>query len=244
MSNFDKYKRKGDIHWQEAFSRSIFKFNAYLRARYDIALKFLGDIKEKTILDMGAGDCAFSFLLAKKGAKIIAVDSSKEGLEYGKRNFEKKKFEGKFLESDVSKTGLQDSSVDMAISLDVIEHLEDQESLVGEASRVLKPGGVFVVSTPYRLSEKPAPYHIKEFYPEELKNLLEKYFTDIEIIESHHILWTSLYSYRGPIIHLPWAKYLINILALWFRKNIFLEDSSSGGDKDKYTQIICRAIKK
>lgn len=244
MSSFDKYQKRGDIHWQEAFSHSIFKFNAYLRARYDLALDFLGDVKGKTILDIGAGDCALTSLIAKKGAKVIAIDNEEEGLELGKKHFKKLSLKADFLLSDVYKILLVDGVADAIVSADVIEHLEHPETHIKEAARLLKSGGQFVITTPYRLSEKLAPHHVHEFYPSELKTLLKKDFTDIQIKETHHIFWYSLYSFgRLPIIRRPLFKYLINIMSLWLGKNPFLKDDTDRKKKDFYTQIICSCRK-
>lgn len=245
QTDFKKYKEKGDVHWQEAFSRSPFKFNAYLNARYKIVLNFLGDIKGKNVVDIGAGDCALTSLIAEKEAKVIAVDNSKEGLEYGKDNFEKKKLKGEFLITDVYNIPLADASADVVVSSDVIEHLDNPEKLLKEVSRILKTGGQIIISTPYRISEKPSdPYHTHEFYPGELKLLMEKYFTNIKIKESHHIFWFSLYNFKCPITRKPIFKYFINALTLWFGYNPFLRDDSMRRKRDYYTQITLSAFLK
>jgi ubiquinone/menaquinone biosynthesis C-methylase UbiE len=243
--DFKKYKEKGDVHWQEAFSYSPFKFNAYLNARYKMVFNFLGDIKGKTVVDMGAGDCALTSLMAEKGAKVIAVDNSKEGLEYGKDNFEKKKLKGEFLVADIYNMPLASASANIVVSSDVIEHLDDPEKLLKEASRILKTGGQIIISTPYRISEKPSDlYHTHEFYPNELKSLIEKYFTNIKIKESHHIFWFSLYNFKYPITKRPLFKYLINSFVLLTGRNPFLRDDSKRGKRDYYTQITLSAFLK
>ena len=47
---------------------------------------------------------------------------------------------------------LPDASVDLAYSVEVLEHLEDQFAFLREVQRVLRPGGRFVVTTPNVLS--------------------------------------------------------------------------------------------
>ena len=47
---------------------------------------------------------------------------------------------------------LPDASVDLAYSVEVLEHLEDQFGFLREVQRVLRPGGRFVVTTPNVLS--------------------------------------------------------------------------------------------
>ena len=41
---------------------------------------------------------------------------------------------------------------DSVVSLQTIEHLWDQEGFVRECARVMRPGGLFVLSTPNRLT--------------------------------------------------------------------------------------------
>ena len=57
---FGKYKAKGACHWKET-QRSIFKFNAYQEARFKWVLRSLGDVKGKTVLDVGCGDGALTY---------------------------------------------------------------------------------------------------------------------------------------------------------------------------------------
>ncbi len=232
-------------HWQEAFSKSIFKFNAYLKARYQNILDFLGnDLSDKVIVDLGAGDCALTSLILKKRANVIAVDNSSDFLAIGQKFLgEEKKI--KTVEADANNVPLEDNVADFVVSADVIEHLEDYQGHVDEIARLLKTGGKLILSTPYRLGEIPAPKHTKEFYPDELKSMLVKDFENIEIKESHHIFWYSLYTFgRWPIFRRPIFKYLINILTLWFKKNPFLKDATRRGNKDYYTQITIQATRK
>jgi len=244
MNEFDKYKKRGDIHWQEAFSRSPFKFNAVLRARYQVASDFLGETKNKVVLDIGAGDCALSSLFAKNGAKVLAVDSSSEGLEFGRAHFKRLGLAGKFILADVYRVPLLDATADAVVLADVIEHLDRPLDALKEARRLLRPGGCLVLTTPYRLREIPAPQHVREFYPAELRSLLAAAgFTVVEIKESHPVFWHALYTSRGPFLSRPFGKYLVNMAALWLNKNPFLRDSRRRGKNDIFTQIACRAIK-
>jgi SAM-dependent methyltransferase len=59
----------------------------------------------------------------------------------------------------------------------VIEHLQRPREFVSECTRVLRPGGVLILSTPNRLTFSPEgirnPFHTVEFSPGELRTLLE-----------------------------------------------------------------------
>ena len=145
---------------------------------------------------------------------------------------------GSFLLADVYDISLPSCSADAILSCDVIEHLENPAAHLKEIHRLLKPGGKLVLSTPCRLSEHPHDkYHIHEFYPNELRKILEEIFSVIAIKESHHILWFGLYSLNIPIIRRPLLKYAINAFSLWFGKNPFLKDDIKRGKRDYYTTI-------
>jgi SAM-dependent methyltransferase len=80
---------------------------------------------------------------------------------------------------------LPDGFADVFISLETIEHVEDDVALIEETFRVLKPGGIFVCSTPNREITNPGtsiadapwnPYHIREYNLDEFRARLESRF--------------------------------------------------------------------
>lgn len=76
---------------------------------------------------------------------------------------------------------LPDNTFDCVITFQVIEHIQDDESFVREIARVLKPGGQLIVTTPNKkMSLTRNPWHIREYTITELKDLLAKYFTQVE----------------------------------------------------------------
>src|SRR6478752_5522388 len=76
-------------------------------------------------------------------------------------------------------TGLDyDESADVVVNFQVIEHLWDQGQFVGECRRVLRPGGMLLMSTPNRITFSPGrdtplnPFHTRELNAKELTELL------------------------------------------------------------------------
>ncbi len=242
---FTRYKDQGAFHWAQMETRSLWKYNAYQAAAYELALNALGDVRGKTVVDIGAGDGALSSLIVRKGANVTVVDNQQAGLDVAKKMIEQRGLSATFVQGDAGHTTLPDGFADAVMCSELIEHLDHPESLVAEAYRILKPGGAFVVTTPHKLGEIPmSQFHVHEFFPTELKELVATTFSDVTVLESHHVFWFSFYGYRFPMLRrLQIGKPIVNMLALWFRFNPFLYDASTRGKRDYYAQLTLRATK-
>jgi len=77
----------------------------------------------------------------------------------------------------------EDNKFDSLVSFQVIEHIEDDETFIYELNRVLKPGGIAVLTTPNRLmSLTRNPWHIREYTFQELGAKLLKHFSKVEVL--------------------------------------------------------------
>tara|TARA_Y100001970_G_C14239315_1_gene863875 strand:- start:3078 stop:3815 length:738 start_codon:yes stop_codon:yes gene_type:complete len=75
---------------------------------------------------------------------------------------------------------------DLALNIEVIEHVREAEELIKNISKVLKSSGVLYLTTPngdYVKNEPPHynPDHVKHYTRKELDKLLKKYFNNVEI---------------------------------------------------------------
>ena len=77
---------------------------------------------------------------------------------------------------------MRDNTYDSIVSFQVIEHIQDDVLFLKEIHRLLKPGGVALVTTPNRrMSLSRNPWHIREYLPHELKSLAGKIFARVEM---------------------------------------------------------------
>lgn len=104
--------------------------------------KMVGEIKEKTILDVGCGSGKKLAFLARNN-KVFGVDISKIAVQKAK----KRRFKAKFV--DIEK-GLPfpSNKFDIVICSEVLEHLFKPSIALKEIKRVLKKEGVFFCTIP------------------------------------------------------------------------------------------------
>lgn len=160
-------------------------FNRHLAA-YKYIASYIN--KKKSVLEIGCSDGYGSFLISKISKEIIALDIDEKTIRDARRQYNIRNLNfvvGSALSLPWS------NKFDIVVSFQVIEHLTDVELYLREVKKVLKKEGVFIVSTPNRRlrlksGEKPwNKFHIHEFEKEELKQILEQYFTKVAILGLH-----------------------------------------------------------
>jgi ubiquinone/menaquinone biosynthesis C-methylase UbiE len=74
-------------------------------------------------------------------------------------------------------TGIGDNTFDTVICFQVIEHIENDNRLLQEIKRVLKPGGSLFLTTPNQLTSLTRnPFHIREYLPAQMQALIAGHF--------------------------------------------------------------------
>ncbi|MDA0954004.1 MAG: class I SAM-dependent methyltransferase, partial [Proteobacteria bacterium] len=102
-------------------------------------IQSLPDLHGKVVLDIPCGDGRSASVLREMGAEVLAYDLFPESFL----------LDGQARFADLSdRLPLPDSSVDMAVCQEGIEHLPNQLFALQEFYRVLKPGGKLIVTTP------------------------------------------------------------------------------------------------
>jgi len=168
-------------------------------SRYKFASRF---VKGKVCLDLGCGTGYGSFFLLKKGAKIvIGGDKSEKALLYANNYYKSKQEKSlEFVYLNATSLPFVDNFFDVVISFELIEHLKDHETFLSEIKRVLKKGGILILSTPNRrvgsIILTDWKYHIHEFSKGELLNSVNKHFVCSKIYGQGSLNGINFISWR------------------------------------------------
>ena len=114
------------------------------------------------LLDLGCGAGRHAFEAARRGAKVVAVDTSRSELDQVAAIFAAMAQAGEIPESgsgtaiagDATCLPFPDGAFDKVIAAEVLEHLPADQTAMNEIARILRPGGVAAVTVPAWLPER------------------------------------------------------------------------------------------
>jgi SAM-dependent methyltransferase len=145
------------------------------------------------LLDVGCGHGLQTRLLARRAKRAVGVDLSGNAIGRAKANqtIGRDADRCEFIATTIENAGFAENSFDRIFSVCVLEHIPDDESVLRECHRVLKPGGklVFSIDSLGTITDEDLKaMHMKKFFvcryyqPEDIRSKLERAgFVDIRI---------------------------------------------------------------
>lgn len=96
------------------------------------------------VIDLAAGEGAFSVKLKNLGHEVLAIDASRENWKVPEIPLKIENFDSEFAEKILE----TDNKFDAVAAIEIIEHLENPFRFVRECAKLLKPGGHLFLTTP------------------------------------------------------------------------------------------------
>lgn len=189
----------GTEPWQLRLFRHSIKKKETMRA----VLSALPDVQGKRCLEIGCATGTSGWLLRQRGGTWSSSDFDIAQVESARE----------LLQDDVvlleqHRLPFGDAEFDVVVGINFLEHLEEDEEFVREMSRVLKPGGTFILTCPDAARNR-LGYQVKKLYgftadtggfghvrdgyvPPELKALVERSGLEVESLRSYSRIFTEM----------------------------------------------------
>lgn len=189
--NNEAYDHLAD-RWYEAQDDPI----ALLRNQHKVEMPWILEAIRRNIgykaeiLDMGCGAGFLANDLAAAGHKVTGIDLSTSSLKVAESRDHTHSVH--YRQGDVYQVPFANESFDVVAAMDLLEHVSDPQRVIAEASRVLRPGGLFFFNTfnknplawlvvikgmEWFVKNTPDDYHVYSLFiePKKLKLWLEDF---------------------------------------------------------------------
>lgn len=154
-------------------------------------------VRDKDVLDVACGEGYGSAILAGSARTVLGIDNASEVIDHASSAYASVS-NLRFQVGDARKLPLESNSVDTVVSFETLEHLAEQDSMLAEIVRVLRPDGILLLSSPNRDvysvegGEKNV-FHVRELDEGELKDLLSRHFRYARLMGQRFVLNSVLH---------------------------------------------------
>jgi len=132
--------------------------------------------QNKRVLDIACGTGYGTNYLSKTAVSVLGVDRDATTIAHCQQQYPR----CQFVRGDATTFLLKDP-VDVVVSLETIEHINEVESFLDCVVANLTADGLFICSTPIAGAAPMSPHHVKEYKQEEFLALLLQFFGQVSI---------------------------------------------------------------
>ena len=139
-------------------------------------------IQGKKVLDVGCGLAFGTSYMANHASEITGMDYDAITIRANRKNYQSQRNIA-FIEGRIPPLNFPDETFEVITSFQFIEHIHKRKEFIKEAHRVLKKGGVLLLSTPNsKMSLARNPFHVHEYTFKEMKNEVTSIFRDFDLV--------------------------------------------------------------
>jgi len=155
----------------------------------------------RRVLDVACGEGYGSALLAQAGAQaVLGLDISEAAIEHARGRYRRENL--RFAVADCARLPLPDDSIDLIVSFETLEHVEQQAAMLDECLRVLTPAGQLLISSPDKRVYSDATgfvneFHVRELYREEFEDLLTSRFVRVRLFGQKLLFQSVVWPLEG-----------------------------------------------
>lgn len=202
----------------ENFYNKYFEGENYLLYKYDVgafctrgAIKKLIKSKNGNLLEIGTG--LFPVLFDLPQFNCFGVDISKSSVEKNIKLANKLKFRANFEIANAEQLPFESNFFNVIVSSHTLEHIKNDEAVIKECLRALKPGGEVIFFVPGRIdgtaskSEWEKLGHYRSYNKKRFKDLEKAVYPELQITnlifphKIHNLIWNKF----KPLVR--WINY-------------------------------------
>ena len=146
--HFNDRKKSWTSNYDEN-DKNSHNFIARLKSVIDLLNNYyITNKKPEKTLDLGCGAGPYLPYLSSISKHVFAVDSGHDMIQEAKENLSKEINNVEFYVDNAQKIPLEKHSIDLIIGIGLIEYFDNQEEIIQEMKRVLKPQGKMIITFP------------------------------------------------------------------------------------------------
>ena len=154
------------------------------------------------VLDIASGEGYGSEMLSRVASSVIGVDIDKASVEHAAGKYVRGNLS--YRQGSCTEIPIPDKSVDVVVSFETIEHIDDHDAMMSEIKRVLKPEGLLIISSPEKKSYNDTngtvnPFHLKELSLPEFRELLKRHFTNVRLMGQRNMTGSAILAVDEPL---------------------------------------------